>query len=118
MGDDLGPVDRRDRVIGGRYLGVVSTEIERSIARRWAVASFVDAGNAADSFNSLKPVYGVGVGVRWATLLPDVTIGFDTDVYAIISPFALQEFNIASLRVPGVPLILGLSFAPVIQYVF
>ena len=31
-------LSHRGRVIGGRYLGVFSTEVERSFARRWAVA--------------------------------------------------------------------------------
>jgi translocation and assembly module TamA len=28
-------------------------------------AVFLDAGNAADNFGSIRPVYGTGVGVRW-----------------------------------------------------
>lgn len=60
---------------------------------------------------------GLGFGVRYATLLPDVTIGMDTAVYGVISP-VVTEFNIGSTSVGGVPLILGFGFAPVIQYVF
>jgi translocation and assembly module TamA len=68
--DDLGPEDRRGRVIGGRYLGVFSTELERSIARRWAVASFVDGGNAfGGSGRDTGLKLTVGAGLRWRSPL-------------------------------------------------
>ena len=68
--EDLGPQDRRGRVIGGRHLGVFSTELERSVARRWAVAGFVDGGNAfggSGRDSGLK--LSVGAGLRWRSPL-------------------------------------------------
>ena len=45
-------------------------------------AVFVDAGNAAASFGALKPVYGVGFGVRWRSpvgpLRVDLAYGSET----------------------------------------
>jgi translocation and assembly module TamA len=68
--EDLGPEDRRGRVIGGRYLGVFSTEIERSVARRWALASFVDGGNAfGGSGRDTGLKLSVGAGLRWRSPL-------------------------------------------------
>ena len=52
----------------GKALFTGSVEVARPISTRlpslWG-ALFVDAGNAADTFGALKPVLGVGVGVRW-----------------------------------------------------
>ena len=63
----LGPVVN-GAVGGGLSLATASLEFARPISARlpsvWG-AVFIDAGNAANSFNSLRPVYGTGVGVRW-----------------------------------------------------
>lgn len=50
---------------------------------------------------------GAGLGVRWATLLTDVTIGMDVNGYLAFAPAG-----------GAVAMIPGLSFAPVIKYVF
>ena len=68
--EDLGPEDSRGRVIGGRYLGVFSTEFERSVARRWAVAAFVDGGNAfGGSGRDTGLKLSIGAGARWRSPL-------------------------------------------------
>ncbi len=63
----LGPL-QDGLVVGGTALASVSLELARpilaSMPSLWG-AVFVDAGNAADSFRSLDPVLGFGVGVRW-----------------------------------------------------
>lgn len=63
----LGPVV--DGAIGsGTALATASLELARPISESmpslWG-AVFADAGNAANSFNELHPVVGVGVGIRW-----------------------------------------------------
>ncbi len=63
--DELGPVDDEGRVVGGRYLGVASLELERRIVGRWSASAFVDAGNAFDPDYDSDVEYGAGVGVRW-----------------------------------------------------
>ncbi len=55
-------------VVSGRTLMTASGEIARPVSRDlpsvwWAL--FADAGNAADSWGELKPVFGYGAGVRW-----------------------------------------------------
>jgi translocation and assembly module TamA len=64
---DLGPVIN-GAVTSGRMLFTASVEIARpivdSLPSLWG-AVFVDAGNAANSWQSLRPVYGVGPGLRW-----------------------------------------------------
>lgn len=52
----------------GRMLFTASAEIARPIsAKRPAFlwAAFIDAGNAANEWNELKPALGYGVGLRW-----------------------------------------------------
>jgi len=63
----LGPLV--DGVVGsGDVLFTSSLELARPLLKSmpalWG-AVFVDAGNAANSFASLKPAIGVGAGVRW-----------------------------------------------------
>jgi translocation and assembly module TamA len=62
----LGPREG-DATVGGRYYALASAEITHWLAPAWGLATFVDAGNAADEPRDLKPVYGYGVGVRVRT---------------------------------------------------
>lgn len=61
----LGPTDAEGNVIGGRHLLFGSLEAERRVWGRVALAGFVDAGNALDSFSdNLEASVGLGVNVR------------------------------------------------------
>lgn len=70
-----------EAVVAGRYLAVASAEYQHLIGRDWAIAGFVDAGNASDSIDTFKLARGAGIGVRWRTpvgpLNIDVARGFD-----------------------------------------
>ncbi len=59
------PEHCEDFVIGGKHLAVLSAEFERDIARSWALAAFVDSGNAFTDTSNFKTRTGVGMGVRW-----------------------------------------------------
>ena len=63
----LGPI--KDGVVtSGRALMTASAEVARPITPRMASlwwAAFIDAGNAADHFNTLDPALGYGLGLRW-----------------------------------------------------
>jgi hypothetical protein len=52
--------------------------------------------------------FGVGLGLRWASLLPDTFVGIDANFHAVFIPAS----GGALLFIPG------FSFAPVIKYVF
>ena len=55
-------------VVGGRVLLTGSVELEHSITQRVPAllgAVFVDAGNAADRWNELRPFLGYGVGLHY-----------------------------------------------------
>jgi translocation and assembly module TamA len=71
-----------DATVGGRYYTLGSAEVVRWIADFWGIATFVDAGNAADRPQDLKPVYGYGVGARLRTPIGpmrlDVAYGQET----------------------------------------
>jgi hypothetical protein len=77
--------------------------------------------------------FGAGLGLRYATLLTNVVIGFDFNFYGVFSPNVatahLGAPNIGSAANPnylwspvgfrpGLPIIPAISFAPVIKYVF
>jgi|KBSSwiStaDraftv2_1062776.scaffolds.fasta_scaffold01759_11 translocation and assembly module TamA len=71
-----------DATVGGRYYALGSAEVVRWIGDFWGIATFVDAGNAADQPRDLKPVYGYGAGVRLRTpigpMRMDVAYGQET----------------------------------------
>ncbi len=76
-------VEQGGAVVGGRALLTASVEAVHWLLPRWGAALFVDAGNAADSFQALHPVLGYGVGLRWR------------------SPAGLLSINLAHGRATG-----------------
>jgi len=63
----LGP-DVNGVVVGGRVLATGSVELEHSLTRRLPAlfgAVFVDSGSAADRWQELNPVVGVGAGLHY-----------------------------------------------------
>jgi translocation and assembly module TamA len=78
---ELAP-ERNGRIIGGDVLLTGSVELARPVAPSlpavWG-AVFVDGGRAASAWNSYKPAFGYGVGVRWRSpigpLRADVAYG-------------------------------------------
>lgn len=84
-----------DATVGGRYYAIGSTEVVRWISDIWGIATFVDAGNAADKVSDLKPVYGYGVGARLRTP---------------IGPFRLDVAYGEATRSVRMHLSVGLSF--------
>ncbi|HEV7609013.1 MAG TPA: outer membrane protein assembly factor [Steroidobacteraceae bacterium] len=60
---EIGEVNARGIVIGGKYLAVASAEYEFYFRDDWGAAVFVDAGDAFSDSLSLN--VGTGVGLRW-----------------------------------------------------
>jgi translocation and assembly module TamA len=77
----LGPTDENGVVIGGSHRFAASVEVDQQVRRNWAVAAFVDAGNAFDTFKDMSLKAGVGLGVRWYSPLGPVRldVAFPTD---------------------------------------
>jgi translocation and assembly module TamA len=90
----LGPRDQFGHVLGGRSLLVGSVELEYRFLKKWGVAVFYDAGNAARNFSfSLKQ--GTGFGLRW------------------LSPIGMVRADLAfAVSEPGRPLRLHLNIGP------
>lgn len=69
----LGPKNSRGKVIGGTALVVGSVEFEQSLTKDWAIAAFVDSGNAF--YDKLDTLYsGAGLGLRWFSPLGPVKV--------------------------------------------
>jgi translocation and assembly module TamA len=69
----LGPKNSKGKVIGGTSLIVGSIEFEQAVAKDWAIAAFVDSGNAF--YDKLDTLYtGAGLGLRWFSPLGPVKV--------------------------------------------
>ena len=72
---DLGPINSSGSVIGGRYLGVMSFELEKYFTDSWGAAAFIDSGNAfggPGENTGLKT--GAGLGLRWRSPVGPVRV--------------------------------------------
>ncbi|MBA3979941.1 MAG: hypothetical protein C0462_04980 [Alcanivorax sp.] len=70
----LGPRNADGEVIGGRHMLASSIEYDYLFLPSWAVAVFVDAGNAYDTLNDFEALYGYGIGVRWRSPIGPIRI--------------------------------------------
>jgi translocation and assembly module TamA len=79
----LGPTDPFGNVVGGENLLVGSIELDQKFADNWALAAFIDSGNAYDELKDFNTATGVGVGIRWISPLGpirfDVAIPLEKD---------------------------------------
>ncbi|MBC3812304.1 autotransporter assembly complex protein TamA [Undibacterium aquatile] len=79
-------------VTGGRVMGVASAEYVHWLNSTWGVASFVDAGDAADSWKKFSLHKSLGVGGRYHT--PAGPIALDL-AYGLQTRKARLDFSIA-----------------------
>ncbi|NNG12463.1 MAG: outer membrane protein assembly factor [Halobacteria archaeon] len=77
---ELGPRDASGEVVGGRHLIFGSLEYEHRLKGNWGLATFVDTGNAFDSFSEGLET-GAGIGLRWKSPIGMVRV----DVAAAVS---------------------------------
>lgn len=71
---EIGEVNDRGIIIGGKYLAIASAEYEYYFNDSWGAAVFTDAGDAfSDSF-SLN--LSVGVGARWRSPVGPIRVDF------------------------------------------
>jgi translocation and assembly module TamA len=61
-------------ITGARYLATASAEYDWWFKPPYGAAIFIDAGNAADKINDLKPKYGYGVGARWRSPVGPINV--------------------------------------------
>jgi translocation and assembly module TamA len=74
-----------------RTLATASVEYNYFFTPTWGAALFVDAGDAADSFDALDPAVGVGVGVRYKSLIGpiNVDVGYGEKTGNVLLQFEL-----------------------------
>ncbi|MDJ0928199.1 MAG: autotransporter assembly complex family protein [Gammaproteobacteria bacterium] len=70
----LGPTDEFGIVTGGRHQLIGSVEIDQTVFGSWAVAAFIDGGNAFDDFDDIDPQFSVGAGIRWFSPLGPIRV--------------------------------------------
>lgn len=71
----LGIPGPNSSVLGGSVLATGTLEYQIPIQSAWALALFTDAGDAADTWQTFKTRYSVGVGARWFS--PVAPLAFD-----------------------------------------
>ncbi len=74
--ETLGELNNEGKVIGGKKLLEVSIEYEYPVYDKWAIAGFVDAGNAFDDISGSSIKVGVGLGARWSSPIGPVRLDF------------------------------------------
>lgn len=70
--DSIGPRDSSGDNIGGKYLAVGSLEYEYYVKPDWALATFIDAGDAFS--HKFKPMIGAGAGLHWQSPVGPIKI--------------------------------------------
>ncbi len=67
--------------MGSNNIVTASAEIEMKVRQDWSVAAFFDAGNAFNDWDAYELRKGVGVGVRWYSIVGpmrlDIAQGLD-----------------------------------------
>lgn len=69
----LGPTNAEGVVVGGRYLGVASAEVDYLVAPNWRIAAFSDMGNSGMEW-SMAWKQTLGLGVRWLSPIGPVRL--------------------------------------------
>ena len=71
----LGLAGANNAVLGGAVLATASLEYQIPITTDWALAVFLDGGDAAENWQSYQARYSRGIGVRWFS--PIAPLSFD-----------------------------------------
>ncbi|HEX7030907.1 MAG TPA: autotransporter assembly complex family protein, partial [Gammaproteobacteria bacterium] len=90
----LAPRDGDGEVVGGQYLATGSAEIEYRFATSWAVAAFIDSGNAMNDLDAeLQHAYGIGI--RWLSPVGVVRLDLAKPVDPLVEPGIGVEIHIS-----------------------
>lgn len=75
--------DLSNNDVGSNHMIAASAEIEMRLRENWSVAAFVDIGNAFNDWNDFELRRGIGVGIRWYSVVGalrlDVAQGLDIE---------------------------------------
>ena len=72
--ESIGEINSSGSVIGGKHLLAGSVEYEYPIQESWGVATFIDAGDAFNSWGDMDLKYGIGVGARYRSPIGPVRV--------------------------------------------
>ena len=72
--ESIGEVNSAGSVIGGKHMLGGSVEFEYPIYENWGVATFIDVGDAFNSWDDMDLSYGVGVGARYRSPIGPVRV--------------------------------------------
>ncbi|MFV2058882.1 MAG: autotransporter assembly complex family protein [Thiohalomonadales bacterium] len=86
----LGPKNEEGDVIGGKHLIIGSIEYDFRIKGDWSVAAFYDVGNAYNRIKDIDVAQGVGVGIRWNTIVGQVRIDVANAVSEADKPWRIH----------------------------
>jgi translocation and assembly module TamA len=62
--------------VGSNHVITASTEVEYRLLKSWSVAAFADIGNAFNDWKNPDLKRGVGVGIRWYSIVGEVRVDF------------------------------------------
>ncbi|MDZ4730258.1 MAG: BamA/TamA family outer membrane protein [Xanthomonadales bacterium] len=60
--------------IGSNNIITASAELEMLVRPNWAAAAFVDTGNAFNDWNNIELKTGLGLGLRWYTIIGSIRL--------------------------------------------
>lgn len=66
--------DLNDNDIGSNHIITASAEIEIKLAQNWSLAAFADVGNAFNHWTEPNLKRGLGVGVRWYSVVGPIRV--------------------------------------------
>jgi translocation and assembly module TamA len=79
----LAPLNQQNELSGGRHYMEASIELERKLNDQWAMAVFLDSGNAFNDWDQTNMESSLGFGLRWLTPIGavklDIAKPFDSD---------------------------------------
>ena len=71
----ISPKNAQGQLTGARLLATASFEYRYNVTGQWWASTFIDMGDAVNSFKKFGPKKGAGVGIRWIS--PVGPIKFD-----------------------------------------
>jgi len=72
--ESIGEKNSAGSVIGGKHLLAGSVEYEYPITESWGVVTFIDAGDAFNSWDDVDLEYGIGFGARYRSPIGPVRV--------------------------------------------
>lgn len=76
----ISPKDQKGNLVGGSKLLATTLEYQYQVYPDWWIATFADAGLAANKYSPKELRYGSGLGVRWASPVGAIKLDIATPI--------------------------------------